>query len=149
MKSINENEIVKSIRVLTLDYIEINLMEKYRAKPILAIIYNNQCLGCTGRAIPLAYRYKQEFDKLQVIGIHSNFGTSKTTKEDIYSIFTSEELPFPIFLDENHKVYDLFNAEGTPQWLLIKEDGRLYRSFFGSQEGVQNRLTYAVDEFLA
>jgi hypothetical protein len=28
-------------------------------KPILAIIYNNQCLGCTD-AIPLAYHYRKK-----------------------------------------------------------------------------------------
>jgi hypothetical protein len=25
----------------------------------------------------------------------------------------------PIFLDEGHLVYDQFDSEGTPQWLLI------------------------------
>lgn len=120
-------------------------MNEFKGKPLLIIIYNNQCLGCTGRAIPLAYDYDQEYENLQVIGIHTNFGNSEVTEKEIKSIFTSGELPFPIYLDNAHKVYDQFNAEGTPQWLLVMREGSLYRSIFGSQLGAQNRLMYAVD----
>jgi len=136
---------IPSITVQDFDNQELNLMEKYAGKPLLIIIYNNQCLGCTGRAIPLAYEYQQEYDNLQVIGIHSIFNKLPVTEEDIKSIFTSGELPFPIYLDQEHKVYDQFNAEGTPQWLLITADRKLYRSIFGSQLGAQNRLMYALD----
>jgi hypothetical protein len=31
------------------------------------------------------------------------------------SIFTIDELPFPIYIDKHHRVYDNFNSEGTPQ----------------------------------
>lgn len=140
-----ENEIIQSIKVQDFVLNEIDLIEKFQGKPLLIIIYNNQCLGCTGRAIPLAYKYGQEYENLQVIGIHSNFNNSEIIERDIKSIFTSGELPFPIYLDNDHKVYDQFNSEGTPQWLLISRYGTLYRSIFGSQLGSQNRLMYAVD----
>jgi peroxiredoxin len=136
---------VPSIKVQDFDYNEVNLLEKYRGKPLLLIIYNNQCLGCTGRAIPLAYEFQQEYAHLQVIGIHSIFNKNPVTEADIKSIFTKNEIPFPIYLDQEHKVYDQFNAEGTPQWLLITAEGILYRSIFGSQLGAQNRLMYALD----
>ena len=137
---------IKSIPVTDLNNIEIDLMAKYKGKPLLIIIYNNKCLGCTGRAIPLAYQYQQDYDALQVIGIHSNFGNENVSKKDIMSIFTIDKLPFPIYIDKDHKVYDDFNAEGTPQWLLITKEGKLFRSIFGSQLGVQNRLSYALEE---
>ena len=142
----NNDANIESIKVQDFDFAEINLMEKYKGKPLLIILYNNQCLGCTGRAIPLAYEFQQKFETLQVIGIHSNFGAIKTTETDIKSIFTIDELPFPIYLDEGHKVYDQFQSEGTPQWLLISADGHLFRSVFGSQEVTQNRLSYALEE---
>ncbi len=148
-KDLEENRIIESIKVQDFDFTEIDLMKKYKGKPLLIIIYNNQCLGCTGRAIPLAYQYQQEFETLQVIGIHSNFGKNITTEKDIKSIFTINELPFPIYLDEEHKVYDQFHSEGTPQWLLITAEGHLYRSVFGSQDGSQNRLMYALEELCA
>ena len=140
-----ENTIIQSIKVQDFESNQIDLMEIFKEKPLLIIIYNNQCLGCTGRAIPLAYKYGQENENLQVIGIHSNFGKGEVTEEDIKSIFTTKELPFPIYLDNEHKVYDQFNSEGTPQWLLITKEGELYRSIFGSQSNAQNRLMYAVE----
>jgi hypothetical protein len=141
-----ENTAVDSILVQDFNGNQIDLIKEYQGKAILAIIYNNQCLGCTGRAIPLAYQLQKENVGIQVVGIHSNFTHTKVTENDIKSIFTIEELPFPIFLDEGHLVYDQFDSEGTPQWLLITKEGRLSRSIFGSQEGAQNRLFYALEQ---
>lgn len=137
---------IESILVQDFEQNSINLMQEYAGKPMLIIIYNNQCLGCTGRAIPLAYEYQQEYENLQVVGIHANFGTIKVSEVDIKSIFTIDELPFPIYLDEEHKVYDQFESEGTPQWLLLTKEGELYRSIFGSQSGARTRLMYGVEE---
>jgi peroxiredoxin len=141
-----ENIAVDSILVQDFNGNQIDLINEYRGKPILAIIYNNQCLGCTGRAIPLAYQLQKENVGVQVVGIHSNFTNTKVTENDIKSIFRIYELPFPIFLDEGHLVYDQFDSEGTPQWLLITKDAILSRSIFGSQEGAQNRLFYALEQ---
>lgn len=141
-----ENTVVNSILVQDFSGNQIDLIKEYQGKAILAIIYNNQCLGCTGRAIPLAYQLQKENVGVQVVGIHSNFTHTKVTENDIKSIFTIEELPFPIFLDEGHLVYDQFDSQGTPQWLLITKEGRLFRSIFGSQEGAQNRLFYALEQ---
>ena len=139
---------IKSIIVTDLNGNKVDLIRKYAGKPLVLVIYNNACIGCTGRAIPLAYDYQQNNDAIQVIGIHSNFGNAEVTKEDIKSIFTSGEVPFPIFLDKDHTVYDQFDSEGTPQWILITGEGKLYRSVFGSQEGAQNRLSYAIEALI-
>jgi hypothetical protein len=140
-----ENTAVDSILVQDFNGNQIDLIKEYQGKTILAIIYNNQCLGCTGRAIPLAYQLQKENVGVQVVGIHSNFTNTKVTENDIKSIFTIDELPFPIFLDEGHVVYDQFDSEGTPQWLLITKDAIVSRSIFGSQ-GARNRLFYALEQ---
>ena len=142
----NSQNKIESINVQDFSENQIDLVQKYNKRPMLIIIYNNQCLGCTGRAIPLAYNFQKEYENLQVIGIHSNFNSNKVTEEDIKSIFTIDELPFPIYIDKDHKVYDQFNSEGTPQWLLINTNGELERSIFGSQSGSQNRLSYALEQ---
>ena len=136
---------IESIKVQDFDCNEFDLIKRFKGRPLLIIIYNNQCLGCTGRAIPLAYQYQQEYENLQVIGIHTNFVKNQVTEEDIKSIFTKAELPFPIYLDNKHEIYDQFNSDGTPQWLLITSEGFLYRSIYGSQTGSQNRLMYALE----
>ena len=139
---------IESILVTDLDGRKIDLLTEYKDKALVLIIYNNSCLGCTGRAIPLAYDFQQNNPSIQVIGIHSDFGGTKTTKEAIKSIFTSGEVPFPIYMDENHQVFDQFESAGTPQWILITPKGELFRSIFGSQDGAQNRLFYAIEELV-
>ena len=139
-----QDEKITSIFVQDFNHHTIDLMERYQGKKVMIVIYNNLCLGCTGRAIPLAYDLMKEFDDLEVVGIHSNFGTISTTEEDIKSVFTLKELPFPIYLDEDASVFKQFESEGTPQFLIINRAGKLYRSIFGSQENAQNRLSYAL-----
>lgn len=139
---------VHSIKVKDLEGSAVDLITEYKNKVLLLIIYNNDCLGCTGRAIPLAYEFQQKYPTIQVAGIHTNFINREGTKESIKAIFTSGENPFPIFIDEHHQVYDQFNAEGTPQWLLISEKGELFRSIFGSQDNAQNRLYYALESLV-
>lgn len=126
----------------------VNLIDKYNHKPVLLLLYNNNCLGCTGRAIPLAYKFKQQYTHVEVLGIHCNFSNTKTTKAAITRIFTNTKLPFPIYLDENHSVYDFFKSEGTPQWILLNNKGMVYRSIFGSQANSENRLHYALESLI-
>lgn len=142
------NTKIEAINITDFQQKSINLIEEFKGIPLLLIIYNNRCLGCTGRAIPLAYDLQQEFKAIKVIGIHSDFNNENTTEDDIKSIFTINDLPFPIFIDKDHKVYDQFNSEGTPQWLLINSNGILERSIFGSQSGSKNRLLYAIESII-
>lgn len=133
------------ILVKTIDGQPTNIFENHENKNLLILFYNNNCLGCTGRAIPLAYKAMQEFSEIQVVAIHSNFGKS-ATKEEILEIFTSKELPFPIYIDENHKIFDLYQCEGTPHWVIINRNQQVVKSFFGSQEISQTRLWYSLNE---
>jgi thioredoxin-related protein len=43
-------------------------------------------------------------------------------------------------------MYTTFKAEGTPHWLIFDEKGTLTHSIFGSMDGAQNRLYYALEE---
>jgi peroxiredoxin len=140
---------IQSLNVLDLDGIATDLLALYKNKILLAIIYTNDCLGCTGRAIPLAYDFQQKYPSIQVVGIHADFVNREGNKANIKSVFTSGEIPFPIYIDKNHQVYDQFKSEGTPQWLLFVENGELFRSIFGSQDNAKNRLYYALESLCA
>lgn len=142
------NTPIQNINVVDLDGNAVDLISVYKNKTLLLIIYNNDCLGCTGRAIPLAYEFQQKYPSIQVVGIHADFNNREGTKANIKSIFTSGENPFPIYIDKNHLVYDKFNAEGTPQWIIISENGEIFRSIFGSQANAQNRLYYALESIV-
>ena len=137
------------IIIKSLDGETVDLMEIYHGKPLLILFFNIQCLGCVGRAIPLAYDYLQEFNNLNVVAIHTTFGKETVTKDDIVDIFTSKELPFPIYFDIEKTNYEKFECEGTPHWILLDKDGNVSKSIFGSQDGSQTRLIYALEELTA
>ncbi|MCX7551862.1 TlpA family protein disulfide reductase [Xanthomarina sp. F2636L] len=141
-------EQIENILVNTLDAETIDLINEYKSKPLLILFYNNQCLGCTGRAIPLAYQFSKEYPKLSVVAIHSSFGNQSISKQDILGIFTSKEVPFPIYFDQQSKWFDFFKCEGTPHWILLNDKAQVFRSFYGSQDNAQNRLYYAIEELL-
>ena len=139
---------IENIAVIDLDSNAVDLMKEHQKQVQLLLIYNNDCLGCTGRAIPLAYEFQLQYPSIQVAAIHSDFKNREGNKENIKSIFTTGQIPFPIYIDQHHKVYDQFQAEGTPQWLLITKTGNLYRSIFGSQDNAKNRLFYALESLV-
>lgn len=139
---------IDNIKVNTLDNKTIDLMAEFKGKSMLILFFNIKCLGCVGRAIPLAFEYAKNFPNLSVIGIHTSFTDEVITSTDILNIFTRKELPFPIYFDINKINYEQFKCEGTPHWVLIDKSGHVYRSFFGSQEGAQQRIFYALEEMM-
>lgn len=135
-----------ALQVKDLDGKIVNLVEAYPNKPLLLVFYNNQCLGCTGRALPFAYTLKNDFPGVEIIGIHCDFTAVETSAEEIIGIFTSGSLPYPIYKDINLNLYKRFECEGTPHWILLNKNGEVQNSVFGSQQGAQNRLVYALEE---
>ena len=119
------NTLKKPINITDFKGKKVDLLSLYINQPLLLLFYNNKCLGCTGRAIPFADKLQKKFPFINVIGIHSNFGNNNTTEKNIRSIFTIDQLPFPIYIDINHLEYDKFKCEGTPHWILISEKGEI------------------------
>lgn len=113
----------------------------------LVLFYNTNCLGCTGRAIPLAYKLQKEYSFISLIVIHSNFRKENFSKEEVLSVFTNQHSPIEIYREEKHELYDFFECEGTPHWVMINENHEILRSFFGSQDGAQIKLQYAIEEY--
>lgn len=120
-----------------------NLLKKGRAN--LLLFYNTACLGCTGRAVPLAYELTKDFPELNLVVIHTNFGNQRFSKSEILDIFTSKVSPFDIYIDPQAKVYEQYECEGTPHWVLLDQKLNLYRNIFGSQAPAQQRLWYALE----
>lgn len=83
------------------------------------------------------------------MGIYSNFSGEVVSEKEIKSIFTSGKVPFPIFLDDQHELYDFFQSEGTPYWVLIDKNAQVFRSVVGSQSNSKNRLYYALESVMS
>lgn len=125
---------------------QVNLHADGQSK--LLLFFNKNCLGCTGRAIPFAYELMKQYTNLHIHVIHSDFGKSETNFDELNALFSSGQAPFPIFHDKGASLYHHFQCQGVPHWILLDNQANVYRSIFGSQNGAQNRLSYALDELL-
>lgn len=113
----------------------------------LVLFYNTNCLGCTGRAIPLAYDLQKEYDFIELIVVHSNFRPQPFEAEEVLSVFVDQKSPIPIYREEKHALFSHFDCDGTPHWLILDDEGEVKHSIFGSQDGAQIKLGYAIQEF--
>lgn len=121
----------------------------FKGKPLLILFFYLSCPGCIGRAIPFAnsmvYEHK---DKINVLGIHTNFEGPEYSDDDIISTLQSLHVRFRFFKDAGlATTFHDYQAAGTPHWILVNKDSKIIRSIFGSDP---NRallwLDYAIRE---
>ncbi|MCB0076372.1 MAG: TlpA family protein disulfide reductase [Anaerolineales bacterium] len=120
-------------------------LDDLRGDPALLLFWNIGCAGCVGRALPFAVELAKQFPSLQIVAIHSVFPPRPTQPQrEVQRVADHYALPFVVALDDGDTHYRAFGAEGTPHWVILNEEGAIYRSFFGSMAGQQQRLLYAL-----
>jgi len=134
--------------LIDLDGNVFNLSELNSEQTNLILFYNTSCLGCTGRAIPYGYELSQNNKDLKLIVIHVSLGSRKEDVDEIKSVFTVGEPPFPVYRDLDNRLYEDFNCEGTPHWIITNNKGEVFYSIFGSQEGAKLKIELALTELL-
>lgn len=128
---------------------EVPTTAQFLGKPLLILFFSLGCPGCLGRAIPYANRVVYENgDKINVIGIHSNFEGVDFPIEKFQSAKAEFYIRFPFFKDKNFDTTFLdYGAGGTPHWILVDKDGLVVYSIFGSDpNNALLRLDFKLDE---
>ena len=117
-----------------------------RGRPVLLLFFNLGCDGCMFRALPVAREIAKQYPEVQLLGIHSNFGAFSRSDDEIVQELQQHSIPFDVAIDNEHRTYDEFQAEGTPHWIYIDAEGIVRRSIFGSQPNALQRLEYLLIE---
>lgn len=120
-------------------------------KPLLILVFSFGCPGCLGRAIPYANRIIYENgDKINVIGIHTNFEGVDFSKEKFYEAKEKYYIRFPFYKDFNFNTTFLdYGAGGTPHWILVDAQGTVNYSIFGSDpNNALLKIDYKIDELI-
>lgn len=109
-------------------------IEDFIGKPLLILFFNLNCPGCVGRAIPFANRVALEYkDKVNVVGIHSNFEGPELSDEEITDKMKSLYARFPFYRDAGlASTFYSYRAGGTPHWVLVDSNGLIVQDIFGS-----------------
>ncbi len=121
-------------------------LASYRGKHTLLLFFNLGCHGCMSRGLPLADDIARAYPDLNVAGIHTNFAGMPYTREQVKEAIDKYDISFEIVMDDEHSSYDIFQAGGTPHWILLDAEGNISKSIFGSQPNAQQRLTYGMIE---
>jgi len=130
---------------------KIPAVESYKGKPLLILFFSLGCPGCLGRAIPYANRVVYENgEKINVLGIHTNFEGIDFPKERFENAKEEFYFRFPFFKDKNYDTTFLnYGAGGTPHWILVRENGMVEYSIFGSDpNNALLRLDLKINELL-
>ena len=126
-------------------------VEDYKGKPLLILFFNIGCPGCKGRALPYANRVIVENgDNVNVIGIHTRFEGPEYVLEDFKKVKEDYYVRFPFYKDANlAETFHLYQAGGTPHWLLLDKEGDLKFSIFGAHpNNALLRLDLTIQELL-
>lgn len=118
--------------------------EGFIGKPLIILFFSLTCPGCVGRAIPFANRIVYENGEfVNVLGIHTHFEGPETTDEILKKAKEDFFIRFPYFRDYGFaSTFHLFEASGTPHWVIVDENGKVRDSIFGSDP---NRALLKID----
>jgi len=120
--------------------------EDWNGSPRLLLFYSIGCPGCKAQALPFARNLQADWAAGRVIGIHTRIEGPEYSQRQVEEINQVYRLNFPVFLDQGHKTYDLYGAEGTPHWFLVDSEGRLLKSLFGSMPNTLQRIDLSILE---
>ncbi|WP_394972870.1 peroxiredoxin family protein [uncultured Croceitalea sp.] len=112
---------------------KVPLLKDFRGKPLLILFFYMGCPGCKGRAIPYANRLVYEKTNINVVGIHTRFEGRTYSDEELRSAKDEFHIRFPYYRDVHPATtFTLYEAGGTPHWILLDKDGNIVQSIFGS-----------------
>ena len=130
---------------------EVPILDDLKGKPLLILFFYLGCPGCKGRAIPFANRLVYEDKDIQVLGIHTRFEGKPYTNEQLTAAKEEYVIRFPFFRDKEHaQTFWKYKAAGTPQWILVNENGIVEYAIFGSDpNNALLRLDLKMEELLS
>ncbi|MCB9282829.1 MAG: TlpA family protein disulfide reductase [Lewinellaceae bacterium] len=121
-------------------------LTQYHGKNLLILFYSMGCPGCLGRAIPFSLQLQKAYPDLQLVAIHTHFERPRHTPEEIGQAALQLGVGYPVFLDKGLETASLYQAEGTPHWVLVGKEGELLKSIFGSMPNALQRLDLSLME---
>jgi len=124
----------------------LSLERDLRGRFVLLDFWTYCCINCM-HVLPELKRLEGEFPELVVVGVHSAKFYNEQAIENVRAAIVRYDIEHPVLLDENYKVWRLYDAHAWPTFVLISPMGRLlWRS---SGEGVYDALMPRLTEWRA
>jgi hypothetical protein len=122
-------------------------MDKQRGRPVL-IEFWDFCRVNSLRTLPYvrAWHERYEADGLRVIGVHTGAYPPSRDEQQVRDAVERLELPYPVVIDTDLLVWDLYGNEGWPARYLWDQRGALFSLHYG--EGAYAETERELQELL-
>jgi len=110
-------------------------LSDFQGQPVVINFWASWCAPCRFEMPELADKYRDlESAGLVVLGVNV---TSQDSVEGATQFVEDFEIPFPILLDTEGTVEELYNASSTPTTIFVDETGQIVARHFGPMIGEQ------------
>jgi AhpC/TSA family len=122
-------------------------MDKQRGRPVLVEFWDF-CRVNSLRTLPYvrAWHERYEADGLRVIGVHTGAYPPSRDEQQVRDAVARLELPYPVVIDTDLLVWDLYGNEGWPARYLWDQRGALFSLHYG--EGAYAETERELQELL-
>ena len=114
-------------------------LSDFRGKPVMLIFWKINCAACQFQ-MPYTQAFYDELSSETIAVLTINVGDSASAAQDYV---TSRRLTFPVLLDRQGKVAQMYGLPGVPMTFLIDSEGimKAYKiGAFQSQEEMENAI---------
>jgi thiol-disulfide isomerase/thioredoxin len=122
-------------------------MDEQRGRPVLVEFWDF-CRPNSVRTLPYMRAWHERYEPagLRVIGIHASGFPPSEDPEAVTAAVPRLEVPYPVVIDSELEIWQLYGNLGWPARYLFNQDGRLFDFHYG--EGGYAETERAVQELL-
>jgi hypothetical protein len=120
-------------------------MDKQRGRPVLVEFWDF-CRVNSLRTLPYLKAWHERYPQLRVIGIHTGGFAVSREPERIRRAVERLEVPYPVVIDAQLELWDLYGNEGWPGRYLWDTGGALFSMHYG--EGAYQETEREIQELL-
>jgi thiol-disulfide isomerase/thioredoxin len=122
-------------------------MDQQRGRPVL-IEFWDFCRPNSVRTLPYLKAWDERYrtDGLRVIGVHASGFAPSATPESVTAAVRRLDVPYPVVVDVELEIWQLYGNLGWPARYLFNQEGRLFEYHYG--EGAYAETERAIQELL-
>jgi hypothetical protein len=120
-------------------------MDKQRGRPVLVEFWDF-CRVNSLRTLPYLKAWHERYPQLRVIGIHTGGFAISREEENIRRAVARLAIPYPVVIDAQLELWDMYGNEGWPARYVWDASGSLFSLHYG--EGAYEETEREIQELL-
>lgn len=119
---IEKDNLAPDFELTTIDGETVKLSE-FRGEKILLNFWASWCAPCRSE-MPDMQKFHETYDDVVILAV--NLTETETSKTNVTNFLDEYEITFPVLMDSETVVANIYNARALPTSYLINSDGRIH-----------------------